>query len=396
MAGQAAERACSHKTLRVRGRHYATGQMVDVVCTGETVCSVEAPCGRPDVAGAWVAPALWDVQINGACGHDFSMPGLTPDKVESVIRYAYRHGVARFLATVITGPPETTEASLQCLARCVQMGRQWGQSLLGIHLEGPWISAEDGPRGAHCARYVRPPSWDEFQHLQDCASGLIRMVTLAPELPGGLEFIEKLHQAGIVVALGHTAASSACIAAACRAGARLSTHLGNGCHALLPRHDNYFLAQLACDDLWASIITDGHHLPPALIRIMVRVKGPERLLITSDASGLAGCPPGTYRHWGTEVEVRANGQVVLSGTPYLAGSSVLTDACVWHLASLGEVTLTRALDMASQQPARLLGLPEPGLYAGAPGDLILYECSPEDGLRVVATVVGGEITWRVT
>src|SRR5436305_1458777 len=134
--------------------------------------------------------------------------------------------------------------------------------------------------------------WAEFCWLQEAAGTRIRLVTLAPEHENALPFIEQLVRSGVVVALGHTAASAARIREAIAAGARLSTHLGNGSHAMLPRHDNYIWEQLAADNLWASIIVDGHHLPPSVVQSIVRCKTPSRLLLTCDASPLAGLPPG--------------------------------------------------------------------------------------------------------
>src|SRR5262249_25785603 len=189
------------------------------------------------------------------------------------------------------------------LAKAIEANAELSRRMPRFHLEGPYLSGEDGPRGAHPKEHARDPNWDEFQRLQDAAGGRIRMVTVAPERAGALAFIERLTASGIVVAIGHTAATGQQIRDAVQAGAKTSTHLGNGCHAMLPRHDNYVWEQLACDDLWASIITDGHHLPATMVKCIVRVKGVPRLLITSDASSLAGLPPGKYRAWDTDLEV---------------------------------------------------------------------------------------------
>src|SRR5262249_38473182 len=145
---------------------------------------------------------------------------------------------------------------------------------------------------------------------------------------GGPDFIEKLTRSGVVVSLGHTAATRAQIRAAIAAGPRLSTHLGNGAHAVPPRHDNYIWEQLAVDALWASIICDGHHLPATVVRCIVRVKTPGRTILTCDAGSLAGLPPGRYREWDQEFEVRPEGKIVVPGTSYLAGSWAFTDVCV--------------------------------------------------------------------
>jgi len=250
------------------------------------------------------------------------------------------------------------------------------------------LSAEDGPRGAHPRQHIRPPDEAEFARLQEAAGGAIRLITLAPEWPEALAFIERRVAEGVVVALGHTAASAARIRAAVAAGAKLSTHLGNGCHALLPRHDNYLWEQLADDRLLASLIGDGQHLPEAVLRVMLRVKRPGRVILTCDASSLAGLPPGRYAQWGSELEVLPGGKVVVPGTPFLAGSGVFLDACLRHLESLGEWELADLLDAAGNQPRALLGLTTRNLTEGEPADLILFRRQP---FRIEAVLIGGEL-----
>jgi N-acetylglucosamine-6-phosphate deacetylase len=192
---------------------------------------------------------------------------------------------------------------------------------------------------------------------------------------------------GVVVALGHTAAPGQRIREAVAAGARLSTHLGNGCHALLPRHDNYLWEQLASDELWASLICDGHHLPPAVVRCFLRIKTPSRIILTCDASSLAGLPPGRYRDWGQELEVLPQGKVVVPGTPYLAGSGVYTDQCLSVMLRYTGVSLAEALDMAGSRPRALLGLPPRALEVGKPAELMLFEWEEGGEFRPVRTVV---------
>ena len=183
------------------------------------------------------------------------------------------------------------------------------------------------------------------------------MVTLAPERAGAMRFIERVAASGVVVAIGHTNADAATIRAAVDAGARTSTHLGNGCHAVLPRHDNPIWNQLGEDRLWASIIPDGHHLPAGLVKCMVRAKTLQRLLLTCDAGSLAGLPPGRYAEWGTELEVLESGKIVVPGTPFLAGSGLFTDTCVANVIEMAGISLEDAVDLATDQPRRLLGLP---------------------------------------
>jgi N-acetylglucosamine-6-phosphate deacetylase len=355
---------------------------------GETIAAVREIGSSEDLA--YVAPAFFDLQINGCLGRGFSSSTLTADDVRMIVTECRRHGISGLCPTLITNSFEALRHGLTTLRRCVEEDRDVARALPAIHLEGPYISAEDGPRGAHPKEHVRPPSWEEFQRLQEASGGRIRLVTLAPEHDGALEFIERLVQSAVVVAIGHTSASGARIRDAICAGARLSTHLGNGAHAVLPRHDNYLWEQLAADELWASIICDGHHLPPAVVRCFVRVKTPARIILTCDAGSLAGLPPGRYREWDQEFEVHPAGKIVVPGTSYLAGSWAFTDLCIGNAIRFAGVSLRDAVDMASARPRQLLRLPVPTLEPGQPADLVLFDWEPGGDFRVVRTVIGGE------
>jgi N-acetylglucosamine-6-phosphate deacetylase len=265
----------------------------------------------------------------------------------------------------------------------VEQDAELAERLPAFHLEGPYLCPDDGPRGAHPREHIRDPDPDEFQRLQDLAGGRIRLVTLAPERPGAIPLIEQLTATGVVVSIGHTAATAAQIADAVRAGARLSTHLGNGCHATLPRHDNYLWEQMANDSLTASVIADGHHLPPPVLKSIIRAKTPRRVILTCDAGTFAGSPPGRYSDWGTELEVQPGGKIVLPGTPFLAGSGVFTDTCVSGAIRHGGVSLSEAIQMASVRPRGLLGLPVPAITPGSRGPFVLFDWQP-----------GGEVTVR--
>jgi N-acetylglucosamine-6-phosphate deacetylase len=291
----------------------------------------------------------------------------------------------------VTNSHAALQHGFSMLRRSCEEDKELARALPGFHLEGPYISAEDGPRGAHSRQHVRAPDWDEFQRLQEAAGGRIRLLTLAPETDGALPFIERVVEAGVVVALGHTGASPACIRAAIAAGARLSTHLGNGSHAMLPRHENYLWEQLAADELWASVITDGHHLPEAVVRCLLRVKTPARTILTCDASSLAGKPPGRYREWDQEFDILPGGKIIVAGTSFLAGSGVFTDQCVGNVIRMAGVTLAEAIAMATDRPRQLLGLPITRLEAGHPADLVLFDWEPGQDFRVKATLIGGRV-----
>ena len=365
--------------MRIRARWYATGETRDFVRRdGHFVRAAQT--SAPDLEAGWAAPALFDLQINGCDGRSFNSPELTTDAVRHVVQVCRNHGIAGLCPTLITHTAEALLHGFAVVRRACETDPVVARAVPCLHLEGPYISPEDGPRGAHPRRHVRPPDWDEFSRFQEASGGRIRLVTLAPEHDGALAFIEQLTASGVVVALGHTAAAGPRLRDAVRAGARLSTHLGNGCSAMLPRHDNPIWEQLAADELWASVICDGWHLTPAVARCILRVKTPARTVLTCDASSLAGLPPGRYAEWGGEFEVLPGDKVVIPGTTYLAGSGVFTDACLgWATRNAG-VSLRDAVDMASVRPRELLGLPD------ALTDLMLFDYEAGGEFRVKATV----------
>ncbi|HYM90208.1 MAG TPA: amidohydrolase family protein [bacterium] len=287
-------------------------------------------------------------------------------------------------------------AALRAIARACDEADWIERAIIGIHVEGPYISPEDGPRGAHPKVHVRPPDWDEVQRFQEAAGGRIRLLTLAPELPGAIDLIERLARAGIVPAIGHTNATRADIVAAASAGARLSTHLGNGSHAMIPRHHNYIWEQLAADSLWASLIVDGHHLPPSVVKVFIRAKGMGRCILVSDAVSLAGEAPGAYTFLGGSVELTADRKIRLAGTEYLAGSALDLATAVGNVTAFAGVSLEDAVSMASRQPALLLGRTDLGtLTPGRAADIVLARWSPGGTtFDVVQTIVGGETVYR--
>jgi N-acetylglucosamine-6-phosphate deacetylase len=374
------------ETMLIHARHYATGRPIVVTIEGGRIAAVGEPSGTPDLVADWVAPSFFDIQVNGSHGISFNSDRLTADEVRRVVETCRSHGTGGFCPTLITGSTEALEHGFATLARLRDIDAELAHAIPAFHLEGPYIAAEDGPRGAHPKAHVRPPDWDEFRRWQQAAGGRIRIVTLAPELPGALTFIEKLAAGVVVVSIGHTAATPEQIHDAVKAGARLSTHLGNGAHATLPRHPNYIWEQLAADELWASVIADGHHLPASVLKSIFRVKTPARTVLISDAGTLAGLPPGRYECWGQEFEVHPAGKIVMPGTGFLAGAAVFLDTCVGHALNLGLADVKDAVTMAAIRPRELLGLPVPCIEPGQPADLVLFDWQPGGRLNVKSTV----------
>ena len=294
-------------------------------------------------------PGFFDLQVNGFAGVDFNDPRATPDDLCRALAALRATGVTRLLPTLITGAFDDFAA---CARRLVRLG---DDAVAGLHMEGPYIAGADGPRGAHPLAYVRAAALDDFRRRQDAAEGRIVLVTLAPEVTGALELIGYLVAQKICVAIGHTAATPAQIRAAVQAGATLSTHLGNGCAQLLPRHPNVIWEQLAADELTASFIVDGQHLPAATVKAMVRAKTPARSILVTDAMAAAGCPPGRYRIGGAEVELSAAGRVAAPGASNLAGSALTLPVAVANAVRFTGLPLTEVLPLATTQPAALLG-----------------------------------------
>jgi N-acetylglucosamine-6-phosphate deacetylase len=379
--------------MKLTGRHFTNNAPVELLSEAGSIVTLEPAA----TAEHWLAPGFIDLQVNGFGGVDFNDPATSTEQIAQAIRQLWRTGVTHLLPTIITGAHEHIAACFANLVKAADEFPAVAYATLGFHLEGPFISTADGPRGAHPRAHVRPPNWDEFQRWQDTARGCIRLVTLAPEGEGALAFIERAAAAGILVALGHTAATPQQIRDAVSAGASMSTHLGNGSHAQITRHPNYIWEQLAADELHASFIVDGHHLPPAVVKCFLRSKGVARSVLVTDAIAAAGRPPGRYRLGDVEVEVTPQGRVNLPGTPYLAGSACQMHEAIANTVKFSDATLAEAIQMATVNPAALLGLSDKrgALAVGRAADAVLLgwdETVPT--LSVLATVCGGVLVER--
>ncbi|HEX5227309.1 MAG TPA: amidohydrolase family protein [Bryobacteraceae bacterium] len=345
---------------------------------------------RPLENAPFVAPGFIDLQVNGFAGVDYNSPASSREEIGRSIRAQFACGVTRFFPTVITGSPGNMTAALANLASAKEKIPE-GPAMEGFHLEGPYISPEDGPRGAHPAHWVRRPDLDEFQRFQEAARGNIRLVTLAPEWPEAPRFIESVVRDGIVVAIGHTRATAAQIAGAVSAGATLSTHLGNGADPTLPKTSNYIWDQLADDRLAASFIVDGFHLPAPFLKAALRAKGLERSILVTDAVMPAGCEPGPYRLGEVDVELRVDGSVRLAGGDRLAGSALTMDRAIANVMRTAGLTLHEAVTLATRNPARVGRIPsrQRGLTPGDRADLVRFRIE-QGSIRVLETYLNGE------
>ena len=379
-----------YKNMKFSGHTLFNNTPIEIVLSDNRVQSIrEVTAADSNIR---IAPALIDIQVNGFAGFDLNVPTVTREEVCAMVHALWRVGTGFLCPTVVTASFEGINNSLRAIVEACKTDALVAHSVLGIHLEGPYISAEDGPRGAHPLEHVRDPDWDEFRQWQDIAEGQISIVTLAPEKKNVIPFIEKLVANGIVVALGHTNASEKDIQAAIDAGAKLSTHLGNGSHALIPRHPNYIWEQLGADELWASLIVDGHHLPPSVAKSMIRAKTLDRCILVSDAVALAGMEPGTYQFAGKSVELTAERCVRLVDTEYLAGSAIELARGIENSVRFTGISLKEATSLATLQPMLLLNAKA---RVETKTNQILFQWDPaECEIDLIATIVGSELVYH--
>jgi N-acetylglucosamine-6-phosphate deacetylase len=385
------------------GRHWLHGGYIRLTMAEGLVEACDLL--KPREAGAmsskthWIAPALIDLQLNGVYSIDFNDPQMAPERIAEAVRYLYMRGVVRFCPTVITSDRSRMLRCIRLITEACDLFPEVAYAVLGIHVEGPYISGETGPRGAHPFEHVRDPDLQEYHDWREASGGRVRIVTIAPERTGAPDFIRRLVRDGVVAAIGHTGASEEQIRAATDAGASMSTHLGNGSHPVLPRHPNYIWSQLAEDRLYAGI-GDGHHLPPAALKSMIRAKGPKSVLV-SDATHFEGFAPGRYLKRGSyEVLLQPDGRLVMADHPQIfAGAATPLNRCVENIARFGICSLGEAIEMASIRPAEVLGLARTGigsLNPGSPADLIVYEVDEEGRMEIVETIAGGRSVYTNT
>lgn len=380
---------------RIEGICYLDAAPIIIEISDGRMQRIDRPDKLTDSAHGdiFIAPGFIDNQVNGYVGVDFSAPGLTVEHVRKVTQALWKVGVTTFLPTIVTSSHERLLENLAVLAQAIQ-DPDIALSVPGFHLEGPFISPEDGFRGAHNKNWVRRPEWQEFLKLLQAAEHKIIQVTLAPELDGAMEFIRNCVALKIVVGIGHHNASAAQIRQAADFGAAISVHLGNGCANFIHRHDNPLWPQLAEDRLMASLIVDGFHLRPEEVKTFFRAKGVDRLVLTSDVTQLAGLPPGEYTWNEMAVVMTPEGMIKLPDQNVLAGASLPIGRGIFNMMKFTNCPLAAAIQMATANPARLYGLNDRGkIEVGKRADLVLFSIGRND-LMIHKTIVAGREVFR--
>lgn len=372
---------------KVVGRDVATGESVRVSWREGRVTAVEAV--RTEERLPYVGPGLVDIQVNGYGGVDFNGGRIGAAELRSAAVALWAQGCTSFLPTIITDSPDAIASRLENLNAAAAGDPLLRHAVPGFHVEGPFISPQDGPRGAHPAEHVRAPFVDAIRLWHRASGERLRILTLSPEWDEAFEVIPAAANMGIVVSIGHTSAEPERITAAVRAGATCVTHFGNGAQLMLPRHPNFLWQQLAEDGLFCSVIADGFHLPDSVLKVVSRVKG-DRMVVISDATQYAGLPPGDYEtHIGGRVTLTPQGRLHLTDNErLLAGSAQSIRHGVEHVLRSGLLPLPEVWAAASERPARLAGIPSGVLRTGAPADLVLFDWDGER-LTTLKTFVSG-------
>jgi len=339
----------------------------------------------------WLSSGFVDLQVNGYGGDDVNLDEPDPQAIFSLTEKMIALGVTTFLPTIITASEEKITAALRAVARARQSSKLVAECVPFVHIEGPHVSPLDGYRGAHPLEHVRPPDLAEFARWQQASNRLVGMVTLSPHFEGADEYISRLTAQGVHISIGHTHASADQIHTAVDAGARLSTHLGNGMPSMIPRHPNPIWTQLSEDRLTATMIADGQHLPGETIKAMLRTKGIGRSILVSDSVALAGLPAGIYdAPVGGRVELHANGRLSLAGTEYLAGAVLPLKDGIARAMTMAGISLSESIQMATVNPGRFaggVGVLEVGMAA----DLVCFSIEVGGtGLRIERVLVKGK------
>ena len=374
-------------TKRYEGRDVLTGRSVRVTARSGVVEELELLDTSANLP--WISPGLVDLQVNGFGGIDLNSADLTADDVSQMTRALADHGTTSWVPTIITQSHDHIAERLRTLAQAVQRDPAVAAAVSCAHIEGPFISPEDGPRGAHEKQFVRDISVDEVRRWQEIFP--IGYVTVSPHWDGAPRKIAELRALGVHVAIGHTHADARQVAAASVAGATMSTHLGNGMKAEIARHPNLLWEQIADPTLDAGLIADGHHLPVAVLETVVRAKGVDHCFLVSDSVALAGSPPGRYTTpIGGEVVLSADGRLALAHDErLLAGAAVSLAHCVRFAASQTQLPLSDVFAMATRVPGKLLGeLTGRGsvgtITAGTRADLVTWD-SQLNPMEIIST-----------
>ena len=373
----------------VHAWHYQRRRPVKVRWRDGVITSIRTTRADPR-EDVWIAPALFDPQINGFGGVDFQQDGIDVEQLQLSIRKLRAAGCGRFLLTLVTDEWSKLTRRLRHLIGLRRRSLELRDAIAGWHVEGPFLSSESGFHGAHNPAFMIDPTLKRIRELRGIVGSQPLLLTMAPERRGALEAIRLARRLGIMVSLGHTNASAECLAQAVKAGATGFTHLGNACPQMLDRHDNILWRVLDTPGLNVSLIADGIHVSPGLFRLVHRVLSGASIFYTTDAMAAAGSPPGRYTIGGIEVEVGEDGIVRQPGKTNFAGSSLRPIDGLFSAAKMLDQPWQKVWDGFSGRAAQFLGL-NYGLHPGSPAVFCLLRFETDSADPSVQTVVNGKM-----
>ena len=379
--------------MKVSGISVFDGQPIEVEIRGGFIGNIillpESGKNLP-----YISPGFFDLQVNGYKGSDYSLENFSEEHLKNIVTTLATSGTTQHIPTIVSSPKERILRNLKIISKGINNSPEIEHAIPGIHIEGPFISSEEGPRGCHDPEFIRDPDFEEFKQWQEAAEGRIVIVTIAPETKDSLGFIRKVVRTDVKIAIGHTGAAPEVIREAIEAGAQYSTHLGNGSYEILPRLKNYIWEQLTADELFAGIICDGFHLPSSVVKAFTRVKGLDKLILVSDAALLGGLIPGIYKWGNMDVEVFKDGHIGLPDSSILAGASHLLDWDIAHFIKFTGNNLAETIPLCTINPTKIVKISEDygKLKVGAPSNLTLFNYHPgDDRLQIIRTICNGKI-----
>lgn len=383
---------------RVEGIYYLDGKPISVIIKDGKIYEINRILSLSESSEKiYLAPGLIDNQVNGYNGVSFAFGEgeLSEESVIKATRALWKKGITTYLPTLTTNSHPLLLKNFTILGK-VRNNESLLGSIPGFHLEGPYLSPVDGFRGAHSANYIRKPDWNEFMEYYKASGEKILTVTVAPEIEGAMDFIQRCYELGIVVALGHHNGTTEVINEAVKKGARISTHLGNAMSNMINRHINPLWPQLSNDDLMISIICDGFHLLPEQIRTFYKVKGPEKTIITSDVTMYANLKPGIYKNIdGEDLELTPEGKIQYLAQQNLAGSASTLDKGIGHIMKVTGCSIADAIRMGSTNTAILYKLNDRGVIeVGRRADIILFTID-DFKIRIEKTFVKGKLVYEL-
>jgi N-acetylglucosamine-6-phosphate deacetylase len=327
----------------------------------------------PEIGLPRILPSLVDLQHNGALGFAYNnLNTEAHNQLHHIANHLIRNGVGRVMATFTTAPYELLNTAAQAINNSLNADTELNKLFCGIFHEGVFISSQAGWRGGHDPAYILPPNWEKLQHLNQLSGNRVKLINIAPEEPGALDFIEKAIAAGIKITLGHCCPSTEIINEAVKCGAKMATHFGNGVSPEIHRFKNPLWGLLDNDNIKLGLIGDGFHLPPEVVRTALRIKGQDNCFMVSDANIYSGCQPGLYhRLGGCDCVIENNGFIHLPDQDILAGAWFQNNRSVEFLINNIGLNFEEAWKMCSITPARLMDIDLPSLNEGQEATFVL-------------------------